>query len=240
MNKSILAVLVGAAMALCGVAQDKSDESPLSLGLQGGVGYMTTTGELNDYFGGAAVFTGGVTADYNRLRLKVDFDYGQPKVNNGNPFNVRNESGDDLQLVGNSNVSQVSLGAQIGYKVFGRGRVSVTPAAGVFYTRYGMTLNDVEWKKDDKGTPYVIVTGSRDAHLSNTSWIASVDVDIKLGEHITKEPFFLNQRYSRLSTGVRVTPWVAGGKVKCADPAASGVYCGVTVRVTGFMQSLGF
>lgn len=227
-------------VALCASAQDASDISPLALGLQGGVGYMTTLGNLNDDLGGGVDFTVGLTADYKKLRMKADVSFCQPKINNRNLFSVYDEKGRDAQLTTNSNASQTSLAVQAGYTVLERGRVSVTPAAGVFFTRYGMGISDVEWKTDDKGVDYCIISEARDMHTSNTSWIASVDVDIKLGERNTMEPFFLNNRYSRLSTCVRVTPWVAGGKLKTAVPALNGTYAGVTVRLTGFMRSLGF
>lgn len=238
--KKIFSLLCLAAMALCATAQDESDISPLALGLQGGVGYMTTVGSINDYLGGGASFTAGVTADYKRLRLKADVSFCQPKINNRNPFGVKDESGRDIQLSANSNASQTSLGLQLGYKVYDRGRISVTPSAGMFYTHFGYGLSDVEWKTDEHGVEYCIVTDSRDVAMNNTSWMASVDVDIRLGERNTTEPFFLNQRYSRLSTFLRITPWVAGGKVKLVEPGVNGVYVGATVRLTGFMRSLGF
>ncbi len=239
--KKILCMLACAAMTIGAAAQDQSDISPLQLGLQGGVGYMTTTGSLNDDFGGAVNFTAGLTADYKRLRLKADFAFGQPKFNNPNLYGIKDpESGRDLQITGNSTASQVSLGVQLGYKVWQKGRLSITPAAGLFYTRYSFGLNDIKWEKDKEDKYYFLIQSSHDVSLGNTSWMASIDVDYRLGSRITKEPFFLNQRYSRLSTYVRVTPWVAGGNYKSVNPAVKGLYTGVTVRLTGFMQSLGF
>lgn len=240
MKKSIITLLCAAFAWMSATAQDKSDESPLSLGLQGGVGYMTTTGSLHNDMAGGATFSIGLTADYNRLRLKADFDYSQPNLRNRNIFSVFDENGKDAQLSTNSSATQTMLGVQLGYKVYSVKRLTITPAAGIFFTRYGWGLSDVEWKLDDKNNYYCIVTGNRDVHMSHVSWIASVDFDIKLGEKFTTEPFFLNQRYSRLSTCLRVTPWVAAGKLKDANPAASGLYLGATLRITGFMQSLGF
>ena len=227
-------------LSLCAWAQDKSDESDLSLGIQGGVGYMTTTGSLNDDFGGCALFTAGLTADYKRLRFKADFDYGQPGFNNINMYNLKDEHGFDAQLNSHTNATRTQLGLQVGYKVWSNKRISVTPAAGVCYMRYSWKLDDVEWNKDDEGEWHFEVTDTHDTHLNKVSWTASVDVDIKLRDRTTTEPFFLNNRYSRLSTYLRITPWVAGGSFKELNPGVKGMYLGATVRVTGFMQSLGF
>lgn len=240
MNKSILAALLGAIVALCASAQDESDISALALGIQGGVGYVAPTGSLHNTLKGCAQFTAGITADYKRFRLKADFDYGQPGFKNENPYNIKEEHGFDGQIVGNNNATRTGLSVQLGYKVFSSGRISVTPAAGVYYTRLSYTLNDIKWKQDENEVWLFTITDSHDTHLGKTSWIASVDVDFKLYERNTLEPFFLNQRYSRLSTSLRVTPWVAGGKITEFDPSVNGLYVGATVRITGAMQSLGF
>lgn len=238
--KKILTTLACAALALCAMAQDESDISKLQLGMQAGVGYMTTLGDLNNNFGGGVEFTAGFTADYSKLRLKADLSYCQPKFNKTNMFDIKDEAGRDAQINSKTNPTQLSVGVQLGYKVWQNRRISVTPAAGVFYTHYAWDLSDIEWSKDDEGNDVFKVTDRHDVSSSNVSWMASVDVDIKLHERTTTEPFFLNHRYSRLSTYLRVTPWVAGGKLKKTVPSVSGMYAGVTVRVTGFMQSLGF
>lgn len=238
--KKIFTLMCCAALALCAMAQDKSDESPLSLGMQAGLGYMTTTGALHDNFGGGVEFTAGLTADYNNLRLKADVAYCQPGFNNVNMFNIKDSEGRDAQINSKTNPTQLSLGIQAGYKVWHNRRFSITPAAGMFYSHYAWELDDIEWSKDDEGKDIFKVTDRHDVASGNVSWMASVDVDIKLHERVTTEPFFLNQRYSRLSTYLRVTPWVAGGKMKKTVPSVSGMYAGVTVRLTGFMQSLGF
>lgn len=227
-------------LAAGATAQDKSDESDLSLGIQGGVGYMTTTGTISDTFGGGACFTGGLTADYKRLRLKADFAYCQPNLKNHNIFNIKDREGRDAQINSDANATQTMLGVQLGYKVFQNKRFSVTPAAGLFFTHYGWSLQDIEWDKDDKGEEFFKVKDLKPYKFNNASWMASIDIDIKLGEKKTLEPFFLNNRYSRLSTYLRITPWVAGARFNKIDPAIKGLYTGVTVRATGFMQSLGF
>lgn len=237
-----MTLLCCVAVASAAWAQDKSDESPLVLGLQGGVGYTMTTGSLHDDIKGCALFSAGVTADYKRLRLKADFDYSQPSFNNSNLYNVKEEHGFDALINGNSNATQTALSLQLGYKVFSSRRVSITPAAGVYFSRLSWTLNEIKWQqdKDKDDVWYFEVTDSRDTRLNRTSWIASVDIDIKLGERLTTDPFFLNRRFSRLATGLRITPWIAAGKFKEFDPAVKGLYVGATVRITGTMQSLGF
>ncbi len=238
--KKIFTLLCATALALGTAAQDASDVSKLQLGLQAGVGYMGTMGDLHDYFKGGAEFTAGLTADYSRLRLKADVSYVQPDFNAVNMFGITDDNGRDAQINKNSSASQVSLGVQLGYKVWQSGRVSVTPAAGMFYTHYSWDVSNIEWFKDDAGNDYFNVTSAEDVSMGKVSWMASIDVDVRIHQRNTTEPFFLNGRYSRLSSYVRITPWVAGGKLTDTNPSKSGVYAGITLRLTGFMQSLGF
>lgn len=236
----MLALLCSAVVWVGAMAQDESDISKLQLGMQAGVGYVVTAGSLHDNFKGGVEFTAGLTADYSRVRLKADVSYCQPGFNNVNMWGLLDENGRDKQINANTSATQLSLGVQLGYKVWQGRRVSVTPAAGMFYSRYSWGLADITWDKDEEGKEFFKVNEQHDIAMGNVSWMASVDVDVKLHERVTTEPFFLNQRYSRLSTHLRISPWIAGGRLKDTAPSKKGVYAGITLRLTGFMQSLGF
>lgn len=238
--KKLLTIMCCAMLAMGAWAQDQSDESDLSLGIQGGVGGFVSTGTLKDNFGGAIDFTAGLTADYKRLRLKADFGYAQPSFKNYNIYDVKDEEGRDAQINNTTKPTQFMLGVQLGYKVWNNKRIAITPAAGMFMNHYSWILNDIEWSKNDKGEDVFKVTESHSTKLNSVSWMASVDVEIKLHEKFTTEPFMLNGRYSRLTSYLRITPWIGHARYNKCVPAVKGNYVGVTLRYAGFMRSLGF
>ena len=240
MMKKFLALMCCATLAMAAAAQDESDISKFSAGIEGGIGYMATTGSLHHNFNGAVNFSLGLLADYNDLRAKFDVDYGQPGFNNPNFFNIKDEQGRDAQINSDANASQLGLSLQVGYKVIKAGRFTITPNFGVRYNRYSWKSNDIEWKKDEQEKEYFVITNTFGTKMSRFSWIASIDIDFKVHERNTTDPFFLNNRFSRLTTYIRLTPWISAGKLTTTDPAVSGLYVGATLRVAGFCRSLGF
>ena len=203
-NYKILAIVACVAMAMGMAAQT----SPWSYGIQAGVTAHTTTGSLSDNFKGCVGFTAGLTADYNRLRIKADVTYGQPSFKNRNMYAVVDDKGRDAQLNAVANASHLGTSLQLGYTVARLGRVSITPAAGLYYTHH--------------------TTQGR------LSWIASVDVDIRLHDAYTD----VLGTQQRLRSSLRVTPWVTSIRHKSVVPAVSGMQLGVNVTYSGLLSNI--
>lgn len=229
MNK-ILSLLACAGAALAMAAQT----SPWSYGIQAGVTAHTTTASLSDNFKGCVGFTAGVTADYNRLRLKADVTYGQPSFKNQNMYDVTDEKGRNAQINAAANASHLGAWAQVGYTVARMGRVSITPAAGLYYSRYSWRLNDIEWDTDEHGIDYFKVTDTHNTKQQRLSWIASLDVDIRLHDAYTD----VLGRQQRLRSSLRVTPWVTRIRHKSTQPSVSGMQVGVNVVYSGLLSNI--
>ena len=205
-----------------------------SYGLQLGVAAHTTTGSLSDNFKGAVGFTGGLTADYDRLRLKADVTYCQPSFKNPNMYGIFDELGRDAQVNAAANASHIGTSLQVGYTVARMGAVSLTPCAGIYYSHYSWKLNDIEWKKDENQLDYYSITDNYNTTQGRLSWIASIDVDIRLHDAYTD----LMGPQQRLRSSLRITPWVTHISHKSVVPSVKGMQLGVSVAYSGLLSSL--
>lgn len=206
-------------------------------GIYGGVGYESPLGKLHDNFAGSVTFHVGLTGGYRNLRLKADVAFGQPSYRNANIFNIPTDA-ENRPLQGNnsSNASHIMLSAQLGYTVLNHGRLSITPNVGVFYNRYKWSVDNYSWTKDEDGNDVCNITSVEDRKLHNTSVIASVDFDIRLGSRVTNTSITGVAHRERWTSSLRITPWVAHSKFNKCDPAVSGVHLGLNVSYLGLAR----
>lgn len=205
-----------------------------SYGIQAGITAHATTGSLSDNFKGCVGFTGGVTADHQQLRLKANVTYGQPSFKNRNMYNVLDQKERDAQLNAVANASHVGTDVQLGYTVARVGRLSITPCVGAYYSHYSWRLNDIEWDTDEQDREYFKVTDTHHTTQSRLSWIASVDMDIRLHDAYTD----VLGTQQRLRSSLRVTPWLTHVRHKSVVPGVSGLQVGVNVTYSGLLSSL--
>lgn len=218
------------AVALLATAQT----SRWSYGLQLGVAAHTTTSSLHDNFKGYVGFTAGLTADCDRLRLKADVAYGQPSFNNRNMYAVYDDKGRDAQYNAVANATHIGASAQVGYTVARAGRLSITPCAGLYYSHYGWKLNDIEWSKTEQGDETFEVTETHNTTQGRLSWIASVDLDIRMHDAYTD----MMGPQQRLRSSLRITPWVTHISHKSVVPSVKGMQLGISVAYSGLLSSL--
>jgi len=203
-------------------------------GFQVGVGGAMPTASLGDNLKGCALFTGGLNAEYNRLRMKADVGYGQPSFKNDNPYAVLDDMGRDLQLNSTSSPTMLGLGLQLGYTVLRQGRVSVTPMVGMCWNRLSWNLNNIKWEKDDNGEEHPVIDNAVATHENSLGWMASVDVDIKLHGKLVDSPVGDNQAH--YTSVLRISPFVTYAKYSHLNPAVKGACIGATVTYAGFLR----
>lgn len=228
--RTTITTILALAVAVLASAQT----SRWSYGLQAGVAAHTVTGSLSNNFKGAVGFTGGLTADCDRLRLKADVTYCQPSFKNPNMYGIFDEQGRDAQINAAANASHIGASLQVGYTVARMGAVSLTPCAGIYYSHYGWKLNDIEWKKDDNQLDYYSITNNYGTTQGRLSWIASLDVDIRLHDAYTD----LMGPQQRLRSSLRITPWVTHISHKSVVPSVKGMQLGISVAYSGLLSSL--
>lgn len=231
MMRHYLLILLLLTIAICAHAQS----SQWSYGAQAGVSAYTTTGSLKDNFKGAVGFTGGITADYQRLRLKADVTYSQPSFKNRNMYGVLDSQGRDAQLNAVANASHVATSVQVGYRVALLGQLSITPSAGIYYSHYSWKVNDIKWDKNEQDQEYFQITDTHPTTQGRVSWIASIDFDVRL--HDTYTDILGPQQ--RLRSSLRITPWVTSIKHSTVVPSVSGLQMGINVTYSGLLSSIG-
>lgn len=204
-------------------------EKPWDVSVYGGLGYQSPLGKLHDNFGGAMMFQVGVTAGYKRLRGKLEVAYSQPSLRNKNIFNVPDSIGLDgnrFPKQGNSNASATHLlgNFQLGYTVWRNEKLEITPNAGVHYNSYRWDVENYSWSKADSEVYTRHILNAERRTLTSWSWIASVDVDLKLSTHTT-----LGDMSSK-SSWLRFTAWVSGSNFTKCDPSVKGCNIGLTAN----------
>jgi hypothetical protein len=210
---------------------------PLGLGFHIGAGAMLPTSSLADDFKGFALFTAGVNLNYNRLRFKGDFSYGQPSFKKENPYAVVDDQGRNEQL--NATASPTLFGGafQLGYTVWRGSKLSVTPAVGVTASRLSWDLNHIKYEKDDDGIVRPKIDDVTGTHENNFSWIASVDFDIKLHGKLVNYPSG-DGNEGHYTSWLRISPFVTHAKFNNFNPQAKGCCVGVTIGYAGLLRAL--
>ena len=206
-------------------------------GFQVGVGGMMPTGSLNDDFKSLILFTGGINAEYNHLRIKADFAYGQPSLKIANPYAVLDDQGRDLQLNATGNPTLLGVGLQAGYTVLRQGKVSVTPMVGMSWNRMSWNVNHIKYEADDAGEERPMIDVATHTHESSLGWMASVDIDIRLHGKLVDYPFG-DDRQAHYSSSLRITPFVTHAKYSNFTPPVKGCCVGLTVSYAGLLHAL--
>jgi len=239
MKRTILILL--AILTMTPVALRAQEYESLShgwgFGFQVGVGGMLPTGSLSDDFKGCALFTGGLNVEYNLLRFKADVAYGQPSFKNENPYAVLDDQGRNLQLNATANPTLLGTGLQLGYTIWRQGKVSVTPNVGVNWNRLSWDINHIKYEKDTDGTERPMIDNVTGDHVNNFSWMASVDIDIKLHGKVVDYPSS-EDRQGHYVSSLRISPFVTHAKFNSFNPSVKGCCVGLTVSYAGLLRAV--
>lgn len=239
MKRTILILL--AILTMTPVAPRAQESESLShgwgFGFQVGVGGMLPTGSLSDDFKGCALFTGGLNVEYNLLRFKADVAYGQPSFKNENPYAVLDDQGRNLQLNATANPTLLGTGLQLGYTIWRQGKVSVTPNVGVNWNRLSWDINHIKYEKDTDGTERPMIDNVTGDHVNNFSWMASVDIDIKLHGKVVDYPSS-EDRQGHYVSSLRISPFVTHAKFNSFNPSVKGCCVGLTVSYAGLLRAV--
>ena len=229
----LFAILILAPVALFG-QESESLYNGWGVGFQVGAGGIVPTGSLGDDLKGCALFTGGLNAEVNHLRIKADVAYGQPSFKNENPYNVHDDIGRNLQLNATANPTLLGLGLQVGYTVWRQGRVSVTPMVGMNWNRLSWDLNDIKYETDEEGQERPVIDNVTGTHESSFGWLASVDIDVRLHGKLVDSPIGDNQAH--YTSMLRISPFVTYAKYDGLNPSVKGVCLGATVTYAGILR----
>lgn len=235
--KQTLLILLASVLMFPGLMRAQDSEESLysnwGLGFQLGVGAMAPTGSLSDDLKGCALFTGGLSAEYKRLRFKADLLFSQPSFKNENPYNANDEQGKYLQRNGTASTTSMGAAFQVGYTVWHKDRVSITPCVGVNFNRLSWDMNTIKWEPDEQGVEKPLIDDVSDVHENSTGWTASVDIDIKLNGK-----FVDVADGSHYTSSLRISPFITYAGYKDFNPSIKGNWIGVTLGYSGLFRML--
>lgn len=212
-----------------------------SYGFFAGVGGVFPLSDINSNFKGAAAFNAGLTVGYRRFIWKIGVNYAQPRFNNYNIFNKKDESGRDAQKCNSDNASNILLHTTLGFSVLNTRNFAITPFAGVNWTSYRWHVKNLkyEWDEEEKIWDEVTINTEK-ASLSSVSWIAGIDFDFRVHRVVSSTPFFLTNQREEYTSGIRLTPFLTYGKFPSTVPGTKGLIVGITLSYTGIARSLIF
>ena len=208
--------------------------SKFSYGWYAGTGALIPTADIADIFKYSWLFNIGLTAGYDRLYLKADVSYGQPKLKD-----LRTEiSGKPQEWAVNKYANQLSGIVVIGYRVVDTKRFAITPNIGGGWTNYAWDVADFKFNEEDK--IYERCSDIRKFTMSNFNIMGSIDFDWKFHTAVSDKPMFRKGRKEQYSSSLRISPYVMHQKYTQTTPERSGLQVGVMVTYVGIARALGF
>lgn len=202
------------------------------VGFHVGVGGMLPAGSLSDDLKGCALFAGGFDVEYKRMKLNLGVSYGQPSLKDQNPNGAYDSQGRDLQLNASTNPTLLGFTGLLGYTVWQRGSVSVSPMVGVTQSRLSWDINHIKYEKDEEGIERPMIEDVTGKHSNCFGWTVDVDVDIKLHGKLVGFPSQEN-RQSRYTSSLRISPFV-----NFLNRSSKGCSVGITFCYAGMLHSL--
>ena len=207
--------------------------SKVSYGWYAGTGALIPTADIADIFKYSWIFNIGLTAGYDRIFIKADISYGQPKLKD-----LRTEiNGKPQEWAINKYANQLSGIVAIGYRVVDGKRFAITPNIGGGWTNYAWDVADFKYNEEEK--IYERSSEIRKFSMSNFNIMGSIDFDWKFHRVISDKPMFHKGRKEQYTSVLRVSPYLMNQKYKQTTPERSGLQVGVTVTYVGLGRSLG-
>ena len=200
-----------------------------------GTGPLIPTGDIDEVFKSSWLFNIGLTFGYDRLKLKADISYGQPRFVNsrGTFMGVENRWATDLfasQLVGT-----VSLG----FEVLHTKHFSITPHVGGGWNVYSWNYADFEKKIEDGEEVWRIVSDFKKASQRDFNYMVGIDFDWHFHTVVSDRPFFLSGRREQYTSSLRLTPYFMRASYPGLVPERSGYQVGIMLNYVGLARALG-
>ena len=206
-----------------------------------GTGAFIPTGDIADAFGYSWLFNIGLTAGYDRLFLKADISYGQPRLDN-----IRNELfGRENEWAVNRYANQLSGVVAIGYRVLDTKHFAITINVGGGWTNYAWDVADYIHNPDPEEamnpeTEYVINSEIRRNTIHNFNYMAGLDFDWNFHTAVSDKPFFLSGRREQYTSSLRLSPYFMHQKYSKLTPGRRGFQVGIMLSYSGLARALGF
>lgn len=204
-----------------------------------GTGALIPTGEIADAFGYAWLFNIGLTAGYDRLFLKADISYGQPRLDD-----MRGELfGREKEWAVNRYANQLSGVVALGYRVLDTKRFAITVNVGGGWTNYAWDVADFVVNTDNPGnnpeTEFVRNSEIRRNTIHNFNYMAGLDFDWNFHTVVSDKPFFLSGRREQYTSSLRLSPYFMHQKYSKLSPQRSGYQVGIMLTYSGIARALG-
>lgn len=196
-----------------------------------GTGPLVPTGGINEVFKYSWLFNIGLTFGYDRLKLKADISYGQPRFvdSRGNFMGQKNRWATDMYA------SQLAGTVSLGFEVLHSKHFSITPHVGGGWSVYSWNYADFEFKDDE----WNIVSDFNKASLRDFNYMVGIDFDWHFHTVVSDRPFFLSGRREQYTSSLRLTPYFMRASYDGLVPERNGFQVGLMLNYVGLARALG-
>lgn len=200
-------------------------------GLYIGTGPRWTLGRLNEYFSWAWDFTIGANLGWSRWMLEGSVTFASPTIKKKSL--MTKTAGDDKFHANVKNANYSAYGINLGFSVVKTRHISVTPFAGVMWTRYSWTSRPLV---DDPEGSGELVMGMPQKHMKLTDF--NIDFGINFDWHFNTFTMGTNASRQALTSSLRVTPYAVRGVYSDAKPSFGGWQLGLRIAYSASARKL--
>ena len=216
-----------------------STPSKFSYGWYAGTGAMIPVGGIEDAFDFSWLFNLGLTAGYDRVFLKADVSYGQPRL-----ADLRKELfGVNREWAVNRYASQLSGVVALGYRLIDTKSFAIAVNAGSGWTKYSWNVADFKINEDNTSgnpeTEYVRDSELRSRSVGNFNYMFGFDFDWKFHTLVSENSFLASGNRVRYTSSLRLSPYVMRQKYSDLKIGGSGFQVGIVLTYTGLARALG-
>lgn len=196
-----------------------------------GTGPLVPTGDIDEVFKYSWLFNIGLTFGYERLKLKADISYGQPRFvdSRGDFMGKENRWATDMYA------SQLAGTVSLGFEALRTKHFSITPHVGGGWSVYSWNYADFEYKDNE----WNLVSDFQKTSQRDFSYMVGIDFDWHFHTVVSDRPFFLSGRREQYTSSLRLTPYFMRASYSGLVPERSGYQVGIMLNYVGLARALG-
>ncbi len=205
--------------------------SPFRYGLFAGTGFVSTAGELADYFNTAWDFSFGLLFNWRRAGLEASITYASPTLKD--QLLTQDKYAGMNYHANVKNANYLAIGVNAGYNVLDSKRFLIRPYVGGMWTSYSWTARPMA----DESQGAIVFDGLQQRMTLN-DFNLTFGVNMEWHFHSTVTSLFGSSTREEYISSLRLTPYAVHSVYNNASTPFGGWQIGFTVAYSGVGRAL--